>query len=40
VQAPDAEALRQLSGRIDAALVPRTLHSSAGFADLVAELDP
>jgi hypothetical protein len=40
LQAPDAEALRQLSFRIDAALVPHTLHSTAGFADLIAEVDP
>jgi hypothetical protein len=38
--AADAEALRALSGKVDSAVVPAAVHAAAGFADLVAEVDP
>lgn len=36
----DPAALRSLLGRVDSAVVPPSVHSDAGFSDLVAELDP
>jgi hypothetical protein len=36
----DADALRALAGKVDSAVVPPGVHASAGFADLVAEVDP
>ena len=38
--AADAAGLRSLLGRVDSAVVPASVHAEAGFADLVAELDP
>lgn len=40
VENADADALRALAGKVDAAVVPPALHRSAAFADLVAEVDP
>ncbi len=40
VEDMDADALRALVGKVDAAVVPPALHAAAGFADLVAEVDP
>lgn len=36
----DGDALRALRGHVDAAVVPMSIHQAAGFAALVAELDP
>ena len=36
----DAAAIRALAGKVDSAVVPATVHASAGFEDLVAEVDP
>jgi hypothetical protein len=36
----DADALRALAGKVDAAVVPPALHAAADFAALVAEVDP
>lgn len=36
----DAAALRALLGGVDAAVVPPTLHTAPGFADLILEVDP
>ncbi|MEP7119506.1 MAG: hypothetical protein ABJE95_01295 [Byssovorax sp.] len=36
----DGDALRALRGHVDAAVVPASIHRAAGFAALVAELDP
>jgi DNA-binding NarL/FixJ family response regulator len=36
----DAGAIRALAGKVDSAVVPAAVHASAGFADLVAEVDP
>ena len=36
----DGDALRALRGHVDAAVVPASIHQAAGFAALVAELDP
>lgn len=38
--AADADALRALAGKVDSAVVPPPVHTSAGFADLVGEVDP
>lgn len=38
--AADAGAIRALLGKVDAAVVPSAVHASAGFEDLVAEVDP
>ncbi len=38
--AGDADAVRALAGKVDAAVVPPGVHASAGFAELVAEVDP
>jgi indole-3-glycerol phosphate synthase len=40
VEAADADALRALAGKVDAAVVPPALHAAASFAELVAEVDP
>jgi hypothetical protein len=36
----DTAALRSFLGRVDSAVVPSLVHAGAGFAELVAELDP
>lgn len=36
----DAAALRALVGKVDSAVVSPAVHAAAGFADLVAEVDP
>ncbi len=36
---PSADRLRALAGRVDAAVVPRDIHASKGFAALLDELD-
>ncbi|NUQ75997.1 MAG: hypothetical protein HUU21_20855 [Polyangiaceae bacterium] len=36
----DAEALRELVGHVDAALVPSSVHAASGFAELAGELSP
>ena len=36
----DAEALRTLAGKVDSAVAPQIVHASAGFAELVEEVDP
>jgi hypothetical protein len=40
VERADADALRALAGKVDAAVVPPALHAAADFAALVAEVDP
>ena len=40
VEGLDADGLRALQGKVDAAVVPPALHASRGFAELVAEVDP
>ena len=40
VEGLDADGLRALHGKVDAAIVPPALHASRGFAELVAEVDP
>jgi indole-3-glycerol phosphate synthase len=40
VEAGDADAVRALAGKVDAAVVPPEVHAAAGFAELVAEVDP
>jgi hypothetical protein len=35
-----SSALRALAGKVDAAVVPTSVHAAPGFADLVAEVDP
>jgi indole-3-glycerol phosphate synthase len=40
VEGADAAALRALSGRVDAAIVPPAVHAAPSFAELVAEVDP
>jgi hypothetical protein len=40
VEGADADAIRALAGKVDAAVVPASLHSAKEFADLVAEVDP
>lgn len=40
VEDADADAIRALLGKVDAAVVPAAVHTSASFADLVAEVDP
>jgi indole-3-glycerol phosphate synthase len=40
VEEADAAALRALVGKVDAAVVPASLHAGAAFAELVAEVDP
>jgi hypothetical protein len=40
VEELDADGLRALQGKVDAAVVPPSLHASRGFAELVAEVDP
>jgi indole-3-glycerol phosphate synthase len=34
------DAVRALAGKVDAAVVPASVHSAAGFAELVADVDP
>jgi hypothetical protein len=36
----DADAIRALAGKVDAAVVPPSVHTAKAFADLVAEVDP
>jgi indole-3-glycerol phosphate synthase len=40
VSGADAAALRELSGHVDAAIAPASVHTAKGFAQLVTELDP
>lgn len=40
VETGDADAVRALAGKVDAAVVPPSVHGGPGFADLVAEVDP
>ncbi len=40
VEDADADAIRALSGKVDAALVPPAVHTSKAFAELVADVDP
>jgi hypothetical protein len=40
VEGGDADAIRALAGKVDAAVVPRGVHASPAFAELVAEVDP
>jgi indole-3-glycerol phosphate synthase len=40
VPTADADALRALAAKVDAAVVPPGLHAQKGFAELVAEVDP
>lgn len=40
VERADADALRALAGKVDAAVVPPSLHAAPDFAALVAEVDP
>jgi indole-3-glycerol phosphate synthase len=40
IEGADGDALRALRGHVDAAIVPASIHQAAGFAALVAELDP
>lgn len=40
VERADADALRALAGKVDAAVVAPALHAAADFAALVAEVDP
>ena len=40
VVSASAAALRSLHGHVDAALVPASVHTEAGFAELVVDLDP
>ena len=40
VEGADAGAVRALAGKVDAAVVPPSLHAAASFAELVAEVDP
>jgi hypothetical protein len=40
VEAADADAIRALAGKVDAAVVPPAVHGAPDFADLVAEVDP
>lgn len=40
VDGADADAIRALAGKVDAAVVPPALHASPAFAELVAEVDP
>lgn len=40
VEEADGAAIRALAGKVDAAVVPASLHAGAAFAELVAEVDP
>ena len=40
VEGADADALRALAGKVDAAVVPPAVHTAPGFAELVADVDP
>jgi hypothetical protein len=40
VDTADADALRALKGKVDAAVVPPAVHAAKGFAELVADVDP
>jgi hypothetical protein len=40
VEGADADALRALAGKVDAAVVPPAVHTARGFAELVADVDP
>ena len=40
VEDADADAIRALLGKVDAAVVPAAVHASPSFAELVAEVDP
>jgi hypothetical protein len=40
VEGADAGAVRALAGKVDAAVVPPSVHAAASFAELVADVDP
>jgi hypothetical protein len=40
VEGADADAVRALAGKVNAAVVPPSVHMARDFADLVAEVDP
>jgi hypothetical protein len=40
VEGADADAIRALAGKVDAAVVPPAVHASPSFSELVAEVDP
>ena len=40
VEGADADAVRALVGKVDAAVVPPAVHTAPGFAELVADVDP
>lgn len=40
VEGADAAVIRALAGKVDAAVVPASVHAGAAFAELVAEVDP
>jgi len=40
VEGGDADAVRALAGKVDAAVVPAAVHAAKGFAELVTEVDP
>jgi hypothetical protein len=40
VEGADADAIRALAGKVDAAVVPPSVHASPSFSELVAEVDP
>jgi hypothetical protein len=40
VEGGDGDALRAQKGKLDAAVVPPAVHTAAGFAELVADVDP
>ena len=40
VEGADPDAIRALCGKVDAAIVPPSVHAAPSFADLVAEVDP
>lgn len=40
LEAADADAVRLLAGKVDAAVIPPSIHTAKGFAELVADVDP
>jgi hypothetical protein len=40
VDGADADVIRALAGKVDAAIVPPSVHAAPGFAKLVADVDP
>jgi hypothetical protein len=40
IEGADAAAIRALAGKVDAAIVPPSVHTAPDFAELVSELDP